>query len=299
VLGNLLSMEASRQLVSVVVATRNRRETLLTTLAGLSRLPEQPPLVVVDNDSDDGTVAMVREHSPETTVIELPTNRGAVARNIGVLAAKTPFVAFADDDSVWTAGSLARASFLLDAYPRLALIAARILVGEAKREDPTCEAMARSPLRRGAHDAGIPVFGFLACGSVVRRNAFLDVGGFSERLWFAGEESLLAIDLVSAGWHVNYCPEVIARHSPSPKRDGGARAVLQARNRLWVAWLRRPPRRAVQETLGAARRAVRDPIGREALAAALRELGPVLRERRPVSAEIESALVAIERSATR
>jgi GT2 family glycosyltransferase len=289
-------MSAADERVSVVVATRNRRDTLLATLSDLARLPERPALVVVDNGSRDGTAQAIRSRRPRLTLIELATNRGAAARNLGVLAAQTPYVAFADDDSGWSPGSLARAAALLDAYPRLAVIAARILVGGARREDPTCTAMASSPLPGREGEPGVPVLGFVACGAVVRRSAFLDVGGFSERLWFCGEEALLAIDLASAGWRMSYCPDVVAFHHPSPERDVHARTLLQARNALWLAWLRRPLPRAVRETLRATRPAVHDQASREALVAALRGLGPVLRERRRIPAEIESALVTLERA---
>src|SRR3954452_21137143 len=41
--------------VGVVMATRDRRDRVLDTLTRLTALPEQPPLVLVDNGSGDGT----------------------------------------------------------------------------------------------------------------------------------------------------------------------------------------------------------------------------------------------------
>lgn len=279
----------------MVIATHNRRETLLRTLDDIAALPERPDVIVVDNGSTDGTADAVRSRLPGATVIELNGNRGAVARNIGVRAARTPYVAFADDDSGWVPGALERAAWLLDRHPRLALVAARILVGAAKREDPTCTTMAISPLSSSGDVPGIPVLGFVACGAVVRRDAFLAVGGFSERLWFQGEEALLAVDLASAGWALSYLPDVVAWHTPSGYRDRHARAALHARNAVWVAWLRRPVLSAIRETLRLTGRGIRDPAIRRGVAAALSGLGAVFRERRPVTAEIECAIRALER----
>jgi hypothetical protein len=47
---------------------------------------------------------------------------------------------------------------------------------------------------------GPPVLGFIACGGIVRRAAFLEVGGFNSRLGVGGEEELLAVDLTARGW---------------------------------------------------------------------------------------------------
>ena len=202
---------ATRSAATVVIATYNRGQELCRTLERLAALPEQPPVVVVDNGSQDGTATLVRQRFPGTGLIVLRRNRGAWARNLGVLQARTPFVALTDDDSWWAAGSLARASAVLAASPRVGLIAARILVGPAQEPDPVNTVMAASPLP----SAGLPgprVMGFLGCGSVVRREAFLAVGGFSRLLFIGGEEQLLAYDLAAAGWAACYRPEIGRAH---------------------------------------------------------------------------------------
>jgi len=84
----------------VVVATRDRRERLACCLRALAELPERPPVIVVDNGSGDGSGALVRERFPEVRLIELASNQGAVARNVGVAAARTELVAFADDEKI-------------------------------------------------------------------------------------------------------------------------------------------------------------------------------------------------------
>jgi Glycosyl transferase family 2 len=67
-----------------VIASRDRRASLLSTLARLESLPEHPPVVVVDNASADGTAAAVRRAHPRVRVIALDENLGAAARTIGV-----------------------------------------------------------------------------------------------------------------------------------------------------------------------------------------------------------------------
>ncbi len=166
---------------AVVVVTRDRRETLLATLGRLAGLPDPPFVLVVDNGSRDGTPAAVRDRFPAVDLLELGRNRGAAARNIGLRAVDVPYVALCDDDSWWAPDALPRAVAVLRSVPRLAVVAARVLVGPGEALDPVCALMARSPLPVEAGLPGPRVLGFVACGAVVRRDAVIDVGGFYER----------------------------------------------------------------------------------------------------------------------
>jgi GT2 family glycosyltransferase len=265
--------------VTVVIATRDRREELERSLAR-----HEAPVIVVDNGSSDGTTAALRASHPQVEVVALTSNRGAPARNLGVARASTPYVAFADDDSWWAPGALARAADVLDATPRLAVLAARVLVGERERLDPVCVDMAEGPLGARPDLPGPPVLGFLACGAVVRRDAFLAVGGFDGVVFFQGEEERVALDLAAAGWDLAYVPDVVAHHHPSARRDIDRRQVLSARNVILVALLRRPwpvvMRRLVQAWRGG--RQSRSGLW-AALARAPRAL--VLRKRLPAGVE--------------
>jgi GT2 family glycosyltransferase len=287
-------VQLTQPVITAVIATRNRGPELQRTLGALAGLPERPPVVVVDNGSRDGTADMVRRDFPGTELIRLRRNRGAWARNVGVRRARTRFVALTDDDSWWAPGSLARAAAVLDASPRVGLLAARILVGPRLEPDPVNTAMAASPLP----SVGLPgprVLGFLGCGAVVRRDAFLAAGGFSRLLFIGGEEQLLAYDLGADGWAACYRPDVIAHHHPSAARDPAARRCQLARNRVLVAWLRRPVRCALAETGRLAWRAAGDsPAGDWAAAHALAGLAARLplavAGRRRLPPDVEAAV---------
>jgi GT2 family glycosyltransferase len=276
---------------TVVIATRDRREALLAVLARLEALPGAPPIVVVDNESSDGTPEAVRRRHPAVRVIEPGRNLGCGARTVGARHARTRYLAFCDDDSWWAAGSLERAAGLLDANPGVALVAARIVVEPSGHIDPTCRLMAESPLPKKPRLPGPRILGFVACGAVVRRSAFLASGGFESRFGVGGEETLLSIDLAAAGWSLVYADDVVAHHQPSPRGRGG-RGRREIRNALWTAWLRRPLRRALARSAVLAAEGGRETPA--ALGAALRELPWVVRERRVAPREVERALRAIE-----
>jgi N-acetylglucosaminyl-diphospho-decaprenol L-rhamnosyltransferase len=270
--------------VTVVVATRNRRDRLMETLPR-----HAARVILVDNGSDDGGPDAVADAFPFVTVIRLGENRGAAARNVGVELARTPYVAFADDDSYWAPGSLRQAAKLMRTHERLGLLSAQVLVGAEARLDPTSAFMATAPLGVPADAPGPSVLGFLACAVVVRREAFLAVGGFERVLHVYGEEALLAMDLAAAGWRLSYAPALTVRHLPQPAgRDVGARCRVEARNRVLTAVLRRPPRVVARVAVDAWR------SSGAGVADAARLLPWALRHRRPLPPDVEAALSVLE-----
>lgn len=274
--------------VTVVVATRNRRDRLAGTLPR-----HAAPVILVDNGSDDGGPDFVESAFPQVDVVRLPDNRGAAARNVGVERAGTRYVAFADDDSYWAPGALDRAVALMDAHPRAGLLAARVLVGTDGRLDPVSAQMAAAPLGVPVGGFGPSVLGFLACAVLVRRDVFLSVGGFRPQLHVYGEEALLAMDLAAAGHLLCYAPDVVVHHLPGPAgRDTRARDRREARNRLLTAVLRRPPAVVARAATAAWRT---DP---RALGDAARLLPWALRERRSLPRAVESDLVRLARPTT-
>ncbi|MFC7597864.1 glycosyltransferase family 2 protein [Terrabacter sp. GCM10028922] len=276
--------------VTVVVATRNRWDDLRRSLPR----HHPAPVVLVDNASDDATPQRVAEAFPDVRVIRLARNAGAVARNVGVAEVETPYVAFADDDSWWEPGALDRAADLLDANPQVGLIAARVLVGEPGVLEPVCAAMSESALETRPGEPGRRVLGFIACGAVVRRSAYLQAGGFDPVVFFAGEEERLALDLAAHGWALCYVPEVVARHVPSTARDVRARHVRVARNIMLTAVMRRP----VREVLRTARRTARGRHGVRGLLAAVPRVPAALRARRPLPPDVEAARRLLDAAAS-
>ena len=269
---------------TIVVLTYNRASELLQTLERLRALPERAPIIVVDNASTDGSAEKVARAFPDVEVLRLPANIGAAGRNAGVEHARTPFIAFSDDDTWWAPGSLARAVEILERHPRLAAVTARVLIGPGGRPDPVSREMAASPLAA----AGLPgpaLLGFLAGASVFRRSAFLEAGGYEPRLFIGSEEKLLAYELAARGWSLAYVRELTVHHHPSTARDARARQSMLARNELWIAWLRRPLRVALAKT-------VRTPT--RALVQALRGLPWILRKRHVLPPQVEAMCERLE-----
>jgi GT2 family glycosyltransferase len=159
-------------------------------------------------------------------------------------------------------------------------------VGDAEEEDPVCALMAASPLDRAADLPGPSVLGFVACGAVVRREAFLAAGGFDDVVFWMGEEERLALDLAAAGWGLAYVDRVQAHHHPSPVRDPEAQRARAERNHLLTAVMRRPWPVVLRATAADLRRG---PAGRRAVRQALPVIPAAVRQRRLVPPEVEAA----------
>lgn len=280
---------------TAAVITHNRCASLLRTLDQLAGLPERPPVIVVDNASTDGTSEVIAG-LPQVRAVYADGNLGAVARNVAVEHASTPYVAFCDDDTWWEPGAMDRAATLLDEHPALAVVTGRIIRQPAGREDPVVAEMRDSPLPRPPWLPGPALGSFMAGASMVRVSAFREAGGFSRRLWLDGEEELLATDLMNLGWHMCFADDVVVNHRPSPVRDTHRRRRRGIRNTLWSAWLRRPVGSALRHTAWLLRTVPRDLASTRAFAEALGGLGWVVRERAAVRDDVERRLRTLETS---
>ncbi|HEY0932522.1 MAG TPA: glycosyltransferase family 2 protein, partial [Trebonia sp.] len=94
----------------------------------------------------------------------------------------------------------------------------------------------------------------------------------------------------------SYRGDVVARHWPSPVRDPARRRRQEIRNRILVAWLRRPLPRAAGDTLRLARAAGRDPAAGRALGEAVLRLPAALLLRRPLPDHVEADIRLLEGS---
>ena len=290
-------MDQSSPRTSFVIATRDRADELSNTLTRLLDTTECP-IIVVDNDSHDHTreVAAALSRGSRVRLIPLNRNRGAVARNIGVAACQTPYVAFCDDDSWWQTDATRIAAAEFDRHPQLALLAARTVVEPGGRTDSFSHQLAESPLGQIPDLPGPSVLGFQSCSAMVRKTAFESVRGFSPVLHFRGEEQLLAVDLAMAGWQLCYCSRMVAVHRPSSRRaTPSAQRARMLRNDFLTSCMRRPLSICVATSATLLRAAPHDRAHLRAAAEALARLPAALRQRRVLPAELEDQLQLLAR----
>ena len=235
--------------LSIVILTHNRLATLESTLArlardefGAARGPEgehRPEVIVVDNASTDGTSARIAAQFPDVRVIRSAANAGVEGYNIGVAAARGEVVLILDDDSWPDRGAIDRALGVLADRPEVAAVALHPRhPGTRVSEWPFAE-------RTGAARADWPIMG---CGNLVRRSAWLEVGGYEGAFFLYRNDTDLALKLLGAGKSVWFDPSLVVWHE-SPAAATKSLPWFEWATRNWV-WMARRHGRGWRRPLG-------------------------------------------------
>ena len=198
--------------VTIVIPVRDN-------LSGVKRLinsVRSMRVVVVD----DGSATPIQSSDFEgvhlaVEVLRNTTSKGpAAARNMGLAACDSDFVAFLDSDVVPRRGWL---EALLGHFcdPTVALVAPRI-VGLTNDENMVSRYEAvRSSLDLGHREAPVVPYGTVSyvpsAAIICRRSALTEVGGFDETM-HSGEDVDLCWRLVEAGARLRYEPIALVAH---------------------------------------------------------------------------------------
>ncbi|HUR77866.1 MAG TPA: glycosyltransferase family A protein [Acidimicrobiales bacterium] len=156
-------------LVSVVIPVYNAVAFVQPAIKSiLSQCHRRLEVIVVDDESSDGSVAAVRAIADaRIRVFEQQHAGAAAARNRGVSEANGELLAFLDADDEWTEGKLRRQIAALRSDPTLDMVYGRAVAVRGRR-------------------AGPPVDGFCLGTLLGRAEAVRRVGPFATS-WRAGE----------------------------------------------------------------------------------------------------------------
>lgn len=108
--------------ISVVCPAYNSREFVTKTLLTVLQQDLAPAeLIVIDDGSTDGTAEVVEEYLRDcpfpARVIRCRHGGAGFARNVGIRAATSEWVAFLDSDDLWTEGKLATLAAVIRTCP--------------------------------------------------------------------------------------------------------------------------------------------------------------------------------------
>ncbi len=141
--------------VSVIVPSRNGKELLAAVLPGvLEELRGTPSeVIVVDNGSNDGTAAYLRDRFPQVIVEVHQAPLGfARAINCGLRRARYSHVCLLNNDMQIERGFFRALRAAFERVPELFCATAQILFPEGERREETGKAVMPPPLRRAPED---------------------------------------------------------------------------------------------------------------------------------------------------
>ena len=217
-----------RQVGCVVLTMGNRPDDLRRAVdALLAQQNVDVDVVVVGNGwQPTGLPAQVKTHA-------LPTNVGIPAgRHAGVAQVSGDLLLFCDDDAALAdEHTLARMLALFDQQPSLGIVQPRPVdprTGETPRRFV--------PRLRVGDPARSSYLNALWEGVLlVRRQAYVDSGGWGAEYFYAHEGVELAWRSWDAGWSVRYAGDIVVWHDAVQPTRHAEFYRLQARNRVWLA----------------------------------------------------------------
>jgi GT2 family glycosyltransferase len=205
--------------VSVLIRTYNSGDLIERCLGAVHDAHGVDEVLVLDGGSDDGTPE--RAEALGASVHRMPGTGPSTRINVGVRLAEHDLVLLLDDDAFVDPETPARMAEALAERPELGAVGAALRAGdgsEARSTRPcktlsgvTLDAMGlrrfafrdRAAARRLAPDGIVwNVTWVPLCSSMVRRQAFNDVGGIDERFTFYGADDDFAHGLLDHGWQL-------------------------------------------------------------------------------------------------
>jgi N-acetylglucosaminyl-diphospho-decaprenol L-rhamnosyltransferase len=241
--------------LDIVIVSYRCRDHLRGCLASVERhAPGGTNVWVVDNDSRDGTVELVREKFPSVSLIESGENAGfARATNRGIAAGSAPYVLALNPDTEIHENTLGTLLELMEEHPEIGIAGPRL-----ERPDGTFDHASRRsfPTLLGAlgHFSGVgrrlergplaqyrapeiergPVDAVNGAFMLIRRAALEQVGLFDEDYWMYMEDLDLCFRFKQAAWVTWYEPSVSAVHAKGGSAGSRSpRLVLAFHRGMW------------------------------------------------------------------
>ncbi len=244
--------DTAQPLVTVVVLNYNGRDHLEYCLPSLLELEfprDRLELLVVDNGSTDGSDEVVARFAPQVELLSAGGNIGfSAGNNLGARQARGRYVAFLNNDTRVSPGWLASLCRTMDGAPNAAAVAGKLLSWDGSRLDfgkgiitfdgHAFQEGAGLPLDRDPHHQVAETF--IPCGGnmLVRRELFLELGGFDEDYFAYLEDVDLAWRFWASGHRVLLDPGAVAYHrseGTSGRMDPFDRGFLFERNAFITA----------------------------------------------------------------
>jgi len=248
-----LSPKKFNAVAGVIVVNWNRKELLRACLDSLARQTYASfEVVVVDNGSTDGSVAMVEEKAKSYPVqlhlIVNPSNVGfCAANNQGISSTNADLVALLNNDAEAEPGWLEALERVIRSREDVGMAASKVLVWEDPIRIDKCGHLIYPDGQNRGRGSGQTDHGQFnrieevlwpdGCAAMYKREMLEDVGGFDEDFFAYADDAELGLRARWAGWRCLYTPDAVVRHHRGATLGLGSarRLTLIERNRVLLA----------------------------------------------------------------
>jgi GT2 family glycosyltransferase len=204
--------ELSAAHLSVVIPTCHRNEDLALCLEALRPENQKPAfayeVIVTDDGSRSTAERLVRERYPWARWLPGPRQGPAANRNSGARNANRQWVLFLDDDCIPSPGWVAAYAGGFNNFPDCPVFEGRTTGGPNQQT-------------RSDHESPLNLQGGLlwSCNFGIKRQLFLDLGGFDENFPFPAMEDMdLQFRLKDIGHASKFLSDGRAQHPWRPRR---------------------------------------------------------------------------------
>jgi N-acetylglucosaminyl-diphospho-decaprenol L-rhamnosyltransferase len=222
--------------LAIIVISTNESEWLPPCLESIEEHAGGADIdvVVVDNESTDGTRELVERRFPKARVVRCTNHGFGHANNRGLDTVTAPFVLFLNPDTEIQAGTFGQLLDELTERPQVGLVGVRHVTGDGElfptiRRFPTLsrmfgEALAseRFPVRAdwlgerelddAAYDREQEIDWTTGAYLLARKSVLDSVGAFDERFFLFAEEVDLCLRIKRAGWQIRHLPSMTIVH---------------------------------------------------------------------------------------
>lgn len=238
--------------VSIIIVNWNGRDLLAECINSVQHQSYGDfELILVDNDSSDGSAEFVAKTYADVKVVRLSENRGFTGGNIaGLKLAHGEFVVLLNNDAVMTENWLQAMVAVMDHDIQIGTCSSKIIIYGTNVIDSVGNLFttAGSGVKIGetmdadAYVTRMETWGACAAAVMYRRKMLDEVGFLDDDLFLNYEDTDLDFRALLAGWKSMFVPEAVVYHKVSSTIGSFSDTAVYyfARNSV-IVWLKNMP----------------------------------------------------------
>jgi len=217
-------------LVSIVILNFNGRNHLETFLPSVVQYSQGYPIIVADNCSSDDSVEFLKEEYPDIQIIRFDENHGFCrGYNLALARIGSEYCVLLNSDVEVTENWITPLLELMQSDPAIAACQPKILSYSIRNQFeyagagggfldylgyPFCRGRIFTTLEEdhGQYDDTAPIFWASGACLFIRKDVFIESGGFDEDFFAHMEEIDLCWRLHLRGYGIWYCGESVIYH---------------------------------------------------------------------------------------